>query len=175
MITNSASVHIRALFISLAMLTSPLIAADFRGSELGGPCSSISDHELSLGSRELGNPSLENQHRFFGRAFDRDVTIIYLCKDGILKVVDLRPAPQSTDDPSPSSNFDVLYLGLTSIYGAPAFEVSNPSVSVNTGHPRAGDSPREYEAFWKGNGYRVHLTLHAVHGPYWAVFAVITP
>ena len=47
----------RYLFILSAMLASPVIAAEFRGSELGGPCNTISEHELALGSKELWDPS----------------------------------------------------------------------------------------------------------------------
>ena len=68
---------------------SPAKAANFRGTELGSPCASIPERERLLGSKELGDVSLTNQHRFTGRAFDRNVTITYLCKDGAFILGDL--------------------------------------------------------------------------------------
>jgi hypothetical protein len=163
--------------MSLAILASPGIAADFRGSELGGPCNSISERELALGSRELGDPSLLNQHRFSGRAFHRDVIITYLCKDGLLALVNVGIAPRVYDDAV--SDFDAIYADLTAMYGSPYVEHSlDPKSFAENLVPRVGGKPGGYSAMWKGKGLHVSVALHVVadHGGQdWVVFAVFTP
>jgi hypothetical protein len=86
---------VRTLIFMLAVLASPAMAIDFRGSELGGTCSSISERESTLGSREIGDPSRQEQHRFTGRVFGRDVLITYLCKDGSLALGDYQALASS--------------------------------------------------------------------------------
>jgi hypothetical protein len=166
----------RALIVAFTVLGSPTIAADFRGSELGGSCTLISEHEIALGSTELGDPKLVNQRRFSGRAFNRDVFVTYLCKDGLLALVDLRVAPHVYDDAA--SDFDDLYTGLTTMYGAPYLENSlDQKVLAEAQLPRAGGKPSGYQAMWKGAGFHVSLALHAVAdraGSNWLAFAVFT-
>jgi len=167
----------RALFMLSAMLAPPVIAADFRGSELGGPCSSISERELALGSKELGDPSLLDQHRFSGHAFNRDVYITYLCKDGHLALGDLHTARHVYDEAV--FDFDAVYTGLTAMYGAPFIEYSSDQkISEDAQLPRVGSEPREYQAAWKGKGFHASLALHAAEdrtGPNWLVVVVFTP
>ena len=166
----------RALIVTFAVLGSPAIAADVRGSEIGGSCTSISEHEIALGSTELEDPKLVDQHRFSGRAFNRDVFITYLCKDGLLALVDLRVAPHVYDDAA--SDFDDLYTGLTTMYGAPYLEDAlDHEILVEAQLPRAGGKPSGYQAMWKGKEFHVSLALHAVAdraGSNWLVFAVFT-
>jgi hypothetical protein len=167
----------RALIVTFTVLGSPAIAADFRGSEIGGSCTSISEHEIALGSTELGDPNLVNQHRFSGRAFNRDVFVTYLCKDGLLALVDLRVAPHVYDDAA--SDFNDIYTGLTTMYGAPYLENAlDQKVLAEAQLPRAGGKPSGYQAMWKGKGFHVSLALHAVadhDGSNWFAFAVVTP
>src|SRR5258708_38284109 len=164
----------RALILSFAILASPAVAADFRGSELGGSCGAISEHELALGSKELGDPSLVNQHRFSGHAFYRDVYITYLCKDGVLLIGDLHTARHTYDDAV--SDFDAVYAGLTAMYGAPSYEhASDPKNLGDSLYPRVGSEPREYQAAWRGSGFLANLALHAEKegtGPNWVVVVV---
>jgi hypothetical protein len=168
---------VRAIILSLAILASPTVAADFRGSELGGPCGSISEHELALGSKELGDPSLVNQHRFSGHAFYRDLYITYLCKDGLLAIGDLHTALHVYDDAV--SDFDAVYSGLTAMYGAPYYEhSSDPKKLDDTQFPRVGGEPREYQAAWRGKGFHANLALHTQKdrtGPNWVVVVVFAP
>jgi hypothetical protein len=158
---------VRPLFILLsAMFASPVIAADFRGSELGGPCSSISEHELALGSKELGDPSLVDQHRFSGHAFSRDVVL-----------GDLHTAQHDYDEAA--LDFDAVYTGLTAIYGAPFIEhSSDQKISEDAQLPRVRSEPRAYQAAWKGDGFHASLALHAADdrtGPKWLVVVILTP
>ena len=167
----------RHLLILSAMLASPVIAADFRGSELGGPCNTISEHELALGSKELGDPSLVDQHRFSGHAFSRDVYITYLRKDGHLALGDLHTARHDYDEAA--LDFDAVYTGLTAMYGTPFIEhSSDQKISEDAQLPRAGSEPRAYQAAWKGKGFRVSLDLHAAEdrtGPNWLLVVIFTP
>jgi hypothetical protein len=167
----------RALILSFAILASPALAADFRGSELGGSCGAISEHELALGSKELGDPSLVNQHRFSGHAFYRDVYITYLCKDGLLLIGDLHTARHTYDDAV--ADFDAVYAGLTAMYGAPFYEFSSDLKNLgDSQYPRVGSEPRDYHAAWRGSGFHATLVLHAEKdgtGPNWVVVVVFTP
>jgi hypothetical protein len=170
-------VGIRTQIAALAILASPAIAADFRGSELGGPCSSISERERALGSKELGDPSLLDQHRFAGRVFDRGVSITYLCKDGALALGDYHFTLHVYDDAV--SDFDASYAWLTATYGAAFIEYPSDQKNWNDiQFPRAGNEPRGYQASWRGPGFHASLALHATGdraGPNWQVIVVVTP
>ena len=89
----------RALVIALTILASPASAAEFRGSELGGQCALVHEHEAALRSVEVAHGSQEEQHRFAGLAFDRHATITYLCKEGQITLIDVH-FPQGSYDMS---------------------------------------------------------------------------
>jgi hypothetical protein len=168
----------RILIFALAILASPAMAIDFRGSEFGGPCSSISEREHALGSREMGDPSSHDQHRFTGRVFGRDVLITYLCKDGSLALGDYHFSRHLFADAVP--DFDAAYTYLSATYGAPFFQYSSDQKGLDdeTLLPRAGDKPKTYSASWKGSGFHANLALVVLGdraGPNWQAFVVFTP
>jgi len=153
------------------------MGADFRGSELGGPCSSISEREQVLGSKETGDLSRLDYHRFRGRVFDRDVVITYLCNDGSLTLGDYHFSLHLFDDAV--SDFDAAYTWLSATYGVPFVEYpSNQRDWGDKQFPRAGDEPKGYNASWRGQEFHASISLVAVGdraGPNWHVFVVVTP
>ena len=165
----------RALFIALAILGSPAMAADFRGSELGGPSALLPEHEKSLGSEEIGNLSRQDQHRFAGRAFDRDVIITYLCKDGSFTLGDYHFPLHSYVDAVP--DFQAAYSWLSATYGAPFIEYPENQNDWNDKElPKVGNEPRMYNASWEAAGISAFIVLWVSGdraGPNWQVFVVI--
>jgi hypothetical protein len=170
-------IHVRVLIVALAIVAAPAFAADFRGSELGGSCDSVSKREQALGSKEIGDLSSTNQHRFTGRAFDRDALITYLCKNDSLALIDLHLGPYNYH--SAVAGYRAAYAALSERYGTPfsqhAYDQTEPNDQLP---PQDGGKPGRFAAYWEGPGFHSKLTLWVVGdraGPNWQVFAVFTP
>jgi hypothetical protein len=164
----------RRLIILCAILSSPALATEFRGSQIGGSCESIDSREEALGSKLLqsgqGNPAF---HVFQSRAFDRSTVIHYLCKDGLLVVADYAFAKYGYDEAV--SNFNAAFGGIASQYGTASSEYS-PSEPQE--FPRAGSSnPAKYYAVWNGPGHFVTVSLMLdgdAAGPNWHVLVTVS-
>jgi hypothetical protein len=160
----------RALVIALSILASPSIAAEFRGSELGGQCALVDEHEAALRSVEVAHGSHEEQHRFAGLAFDRHATITYLCKEGQITLIDVRFSQGPYDDVIPE--FRAVYSNLSAMYGTPFHEIGDRETIVR------GASPRRYTALWEGSGVHVKFALAPVpdrSSSNWLVVVTVTP
>ena len=100
------------------VLASPAFGNDFRGTEFGSPCAAIEAREKALGSEQVPiSASNGSAYRFTGRAFDRDVSITYLCKDGVLVIGDYHFPQGKYDDAV--VDYLAAYNFLLSVYGAP--------------------------------------------------------
>jgi hypothetical protein len=142
----------RALITGLLIIAPPAIAADFRGTPLGGSCAGIEVLEDALGSQKgWSDPGVK---AFRGRAFDRDVTIIYLCEKDTLAVGDYLFPMQEYD--VAVADFTAAYANFSSAYGAP----SNVFPSDSAPFPSVGASaPKEYGASWVTDELHVHVRL----------------
>jgi hypothetical protein len=169
-------IHVRVLIVALVIVAFPAFAADFRGSELGRPCDSVSKRELALGSKEVGDLSSTNQHRFTGRAFDRGALITYLCKNGSLTLVDLHFGPYVYD--SAVADYRAVYATLSQEYGTPIYKHAYDQTEQDDEQlPRDGRKPGRFIASWEGPGFHIKLALWVVGdrvSPNWQVFAVFT-
>jgi hypothetical protein len=160
----------RAFVIALSFFASPAIAAEFRGSELGGQCALVHEHEAALRSVEVAHGSQDEQHIFAGLAFDRHATITYLCKEGLITLISVRFPQGPYDDVIPE--FGAVYSSLSAIYGVPSYEIGDRETIVR------GTSPKRYTASWEGLGLHVKFALAPVpdrDSPNWLVVIVVTP
>jgi hypothetical protein len=70
----------RRIVLVLATFCLPAAAADFRAADFGASCADIAERETQLGSTPISwNPSGPEFVAFRGKAFDREVAILYLC------------------------------------------------------------------------------------------------
>jgi hypothetical protein len=167
----------RAHIVALAFLASPAMAADFRGSDFGSPCNFIPQREQALGSKETGGMSSANAHRFVGLAFDREVVITYLCKDGSLVLGDLHFPRKIYGDAV--ADFHAVYAMLISTYGAPFIANSaDRDGSDDKRLPMVGAEPKTYLASWRAPRFRATLNLTVLGeraGPNWQTSVVVAP
>jgi hypothetical protein len=160
----------RALVIALSVLASHAGAAEFRGSELGGQCALVHEHEAALRSVEVAHGSQEEQHRFAGLVFDRHATITYLCKEGLITLIDVHFPQGPYDNVIPE--FRAIYSNLSAMYGASLYEIGDRETIVR------GASPRRYTALWEGLGVHVKFALAPVpdrDSSNWLVVVIVTP
>ncbi|HEY2677831.1 MAG TPA: hypothetical protein VGI65_12745 [Steroidobacteraceae bacterium] len=165
----------RAYFVALTILASSAHAAEFRGSELDRVCTSIPEREHALESQVV--LSAFNQYRFTGRAFDREVVMLYLCPGGVLSSGNYLFANHFYNDVV--SDFRAAYVGLSSIYGAPFSGGALPSQGMNDkSFPRIGNEPKTYIASWKGPDFFASMALSSqgdAAGLTWHVIFMIKP
>jgi hypothetical protein len=165
----------RALLVVISLLAPPVIAADFRGTDFGSPCAAIDEREIAAGSNH--GPWIQRgpgAYPFMGRAFERDVRITYLCRDGVLKLGDYHFPPRRYDDAV--SDFAAAYSFYSSAFGSPLMVYSKPGVSPVL--PAVGTAaPADYHVTWRAEGYWIHLDimLHGdAAGTNWQVMAIVS-
>lgn len=170
----------RTLIVAGFVFAPAAIAADFRGTEFGSPCAAIEEREKALGSEPIpANLSKGPGYRFNGRAFDRDVLIVYLCKDGALALGHLQ-FPYGTYDEA-VVNYLTAYNFFLSVYGAPfiAYARHRDKTSTDLAIPKVGDATRDtYYASWIAEGLSTYIALMARRdqaGDNWFVMAVTSP
>jgi hypothetical protein len=132
-----------------------------------------------LGSEQIPVDAINGTaYRFKGRAFDRDVWITYLCKDGALRLGDYR-FPEGKYDEG-VIDYLAAYNTLVSVYGPPFMAYAqHGEMTAELVVPVTGAATRdEYHASWKVQGLSVHVDLKA-HGDYadgnWHAGVVVTP
>jgi hypothetical protein len=172
----------RTLIVAALVLAPPAIGADFRGTELGTTCAAVEEREKALGSQQVpvsATGSGSSAYRFKGRAFDRDVWITYLCKDGSLALGDYHFPEGKYDDAV--VDYLAAYNFFLSLYGAPFITDARHDAHLTPDAvPAVGAAKRdEYNASWRAPDIYIALTLMA-RGDYaedkWLAFmAVRTP
>jgi hypothetical protein len=165
----------RALLLAGLVLPVSAIAADFRGTEFDSPCALIEDRERALGSQRIpANLAKGPGYRFNGRVLDRDAQIIYLCKDGVLKVGNYVFSDPKYDDAV--ADYIAAYGQYSSAYGSPTLVYSKPGIPPV--FPAVGAAePSNYHASWHLDDLVVHVDfLHHSDdtGPTWHVWVVIS-
>lgn len=153
---------LRATLALLGLLAAPVVAADFRGTELGSSCDQITEREALLGSTlQAQSQPAGNGYRFVGRAFDLEVTIIYLCDHGVLRHGSYRFSDGNLD--SALQFFRTVYLDLSSQFGPVSQEIAVPNEHKTPSLPPEGSVPPPgymYMASWESSeGAQVGLFL----------------
>jgi hypothetical protein len=165
----------RALLVVGLVLPIPAIAADFRGTEFDSSCALIADREKALGSQQIpANLAKGPGYRFNGRVLDKDAQIIYLCKDGVLKVGNYVFSDPKYDDAV--ADYIAAYGQYELAYGSPTLVYSKPGITPV--FPAVGAAePNNYHASWHLDDVVVHVDLlhHSDDtGPTWHVWVVIS-
>jgi hypothetical protein len=110
---------IRSLIATCALVSTVASAADFGVADLGTPCAYIQEREIARGSWPIPwqAPKVGGFFAFGGRAFDRDVSMLYLCRSGTLVAgnyyLPIEPLAQAT------TSYLRVYEELVSLYGEP--------------------------------------------------------
>ena len=140
---------------------------------------------MALGSAQIPTNSTRNPggrfngYRFNGRAFDRDVVIDYLCKDGVLAVGSFNVSEGKYEEAV--VNYLTAYNFFLSVYGAPfvAFARHSDETSTDLAIPKVGDATRDkYYASWRAQGLSTTVALMAPQdqaGDKWFVMVVTSP
>jgi hypothetical protein len=150
--------YIGLLFVAL---TVPAISADLRGTELGSSCEAITGREMALGSARplLHQETNTSALRFEGRELARDVSIVYICKNGIFEIGSYRLSRAPFDAAAEffGAAYDAINRKLGPAYDEFASGVPEPQ---HHGFPKAGmNEPHSYIVLWKGPGYRADVSL----------------
>jgi len=147
----------RKVLLACALFASPVGAADFRVLDFGNSCEPIRGLEKALGSRETSWPGLSpDVPAFIGRAFDRDVTILYFCLHGKFAAGNYFFQAQSLDDAVQSLH--ETYDGLALKYGAP-YTDNSPWHGANSRFTSFEPDPSKYTAHWRGERFNTTILL----------------
>jgi len=77
----------RWLLIATLLLATQLQAADFRTSDFGDSCPLIPNREAALGNEPIKwHGDDPNIRAFKAREFGRDVSVVYVCLKGVLRL-----------------------------------------------------------------------------------------
>jgi hypothetical protein len=142
----------------LSLLIAPLAdAADFRVLDFGSSCATVNELEASLGSVQiLWSKVSPDLHTFSGSAFDRQVSIVYLCPRGNFEVGNYFFASQSPDDAV--KTYRRLHDALVVEYGVPYIDNSPWQTNADTVDPRSiASDPSKYIVAWRDE--RTHRTM----------------
>lgn len=105
---------------ALALLVvGPAVGGDFRTLDFGEKCDNLESMEAAFGSRPVEWPKLDQSemHAFDGTAFEREVTIGYLCSDGRLLTGNYFFPFE--DRQTAVASFEAVHKQLSRIYGTP--------------------------------------------------------
>lgn len=128
-------------------------AGDFRGFDLGSSCAPVREREEVQGSVQIPWKKLDggDLHAFRGRAFDRELSIVYFCMDGHLYSGNYFFPNESLDEAVAS--FRAVYESLVSTYGTPFIDNSPWQYGQQTKDPRSiASDPRRYYVSWRAWG-----------------------
>jgi hypothetical protein len=164
----------RIAMVTAILLVSPVHAADFRALDFGTPCDSIGALEKAQNSVPIPwtHSEEEGWHAFRGRAFDREVSILYLCVNGHLCTGNYYFPLESFDGALKSLRF--AYDSLNSTHGAPFLD--NTPWQKDADPRFVSPDPQRYMVTWQSS--RVRTTIAVMPGPdnsdsTWHVFVVV--
>ena len=165
----------RTAIVIATLLVSPAHAAEFRVLDFGSPCDSIRALEEAQASVAIPwNHSIaEGFHAFRGRAFDREVSIVYLCVNGHLCTGNYFFPNESFDDALKSLRS--VYDALTVTHGDSFFDTTPWQKDPD---PRAvSPDPKRYMVTWKKAGVRTAISIMPdgeSPGSTWRVLVVVS-
>jgi hypothetical protein len=173
---NIAPATVRWPIIALGFFCAPLSAADFRTLDFGSACAAVQELEAAIGSRPMPGASNPNVQAFKGRAFDRDASIVYVCKDGKLAAGNYFFPGQHFD--SALRNLHDVYDTLSGKYGAPFINHSPWQVGPSKDTTLIASDPSTYSVTWRSE--RIDTTISLVSngdalGADWEVMVVQSP
>jgi hypothetical protein len=165
----------RIAIVTSVLLASPAHAADFRGSDLGSPCDSIKANEEAQNSTLIPwTPSeKEGFFAFKGRAFDREVTVLYLCYKGILRTGNYYFPLEPFDDAL--SSFKSVYESLTLTHGVPVLD--NTPWQKDADPRWVSSDPHRYYVTWHTPRVRTTIAVMPGHDNLdstWHVFVIFS-
>ena len=151
--TQPLDFAMRTLLFLLAVLPSIATAADFRVIDIGGPCNAVRGLEEAQGSVSIPWKHVEGAdlQAFRGWAFDREVSILYLCRNGRLYSGTYFLPPEHVEQALAS--YDRLYDALVASYGQPFY--TPPGAEA---HSITAD-PKKRSVSWDTARVYVHLQL----------------
>jgi hypothetical protein len=164
--------------VTVALLASPADAADFRVLDFGSPCDSIRELEGAQGSIPIPwtHSEAEGWYGFRGRAFGREVSILYLCVNGHLCTGNYLFPFEEPDQAVES--YRGVYEDLVSRYGKPFVDNTPWQHGVPEKDQRfIASDPRRYMTSWRTSGVRTTLSLMPnsdSSGPALQVFVVVS-
>lgn len=164
-----------AIVMLVGMYSLHAEAKDFRVVDLGESCATIREREEALGTKPIpwswSDPI--NLHTFKGREFERDVHIVYLCKEGSFFVGNYFFEKESLD--AAIDTMEAVYLELSSIYGAPDMD----STPWQFG-PGIVAYDHAYGGWWREPRFSIRLSLMCsgdredAESPIWQVMMVVS-
>ena len=149
----------RNLILAAFVLTAPAPAADFGALDFGSPCDSIRALEEARHSVPIPWTRSEEEgfHAFRGRAFERDVSIVYVCVDGNLCTGNYFFPEESLE--AAVESYHKLYNDFVVLYGPPNLDNSPWQLDAASIDPRLiASDPRRYMISWQTS--RVHASMH---------------
>lgn len=161
-----APAWLRGLSVVATVIAWPASAADFRALDFGSPCDAIQSFEESQGSVPIPGDTLTGGEliAFRGRAFERDVSIVYLCIQGRLAAGHhLLPAEEFE---RVVKSFGEIRAALAAVHGDPFLDTSPRTVNVDA---------TKYVAAWRTPRVRISLSLVPQRkgpSPDWQVFVM---
>lgn len=163
---SDRSAHRRLLTVVGLALAAPSGAADFRALDFGASCDSIRAFETSQGSVPLPAEPMAGGEliAFQGRAFERDVSIVYQC------VANRLAAGRYYFPPEP---FERVVASYGEVRGVLAAAYGEPF--LDTTPPATDPDPIKYAAAWRMPRLRISLSLVPRRGaspPDWQVFVM---
>ncbi|MGO9934936.1 MAG: hypothetical protein ACLPV8_24410 [Steroidobacteraceae bacterium] len=167
----------RWIIVATAVLAAKVSAADFRVADFGSPCAQIRDLEEARGSKQIIlDASDSNKQAFKGSAFNRDATILYVCKDGKFAVGNYFYPQQHFDNAL--QNFHDIYDNLISTYGTPFYDSSPWQAGTDKDSRHIAPDPSKYVVNWQRG--RLNTTINLVTngdviGANWEVIVVVSP
>lgn len=144
----------RTLLATLVLLPITAGAADFRFLDFDAGCTEVEKLEVAAGSVPIPwrSPEDGELHAFRGRAFDREVSIVYFCVDGKLFTGNYFFPDEPLEEAAES--YRRIYDELNALYGAPFLD----DTPWQNGARNPLIKPRHY-ASWRTSGLSVYATL----------------
>ncbi|MCE7903186.1 MAG: hypothetical protein DYH20_11220 [Gammaproteobacteria bacterium PRO9] len=167
------------IVIAAGVLTSTVaVAADFGALDIGSQCKPVTELETARGSLPIPWPAPEvgEFYAFRGRAFDRDASLLYLCRNGVLVAgnyyLPVEPLARA------KKSYYQVYEQLVSMYGEPPLNDFKRFLESLPDDPRSmsADSIGPMTWWWIGNLAILQTLMPVTNQQHigWQVFIVIT-
>ena len=140
----------RSLLVTAVFFATAVHAADFRGLDFGTSCDSIRASEEAQNSVPIpwSDTEPEGFRAFKGRAFDREVTILYVCLHGQLRIGNYFFPFESME--AAVDTYRATYDALVAIYGVPFLDTTPWQPGSESMDPRfLASDPSGYRTSWR--------------------------
>jgi hypothetical protein len=173
---NADARGLRWSLVAFCLFCLPVGAEDFRVLDFGSSCAALQELEQATGSKPLAGVSAPNIQGFKGLAFDREASIVYVCKQGKFALGNYFFPGQHFD--GALKNLHDVYDNLTAKYGAPFLNNSPWQAGPNKDPAAVASDPSKYSVTWRTE--RVDTTISLVSngdtlGATWEVIVVVGP